>query len=63
LDWSERKSHIAGRLGAMICAHCLDQGWLTRAQASRALTISPSGATAFRDLLGLKAWQRVVGGS
>jgi DNA-binding transcriptional ArsR family regulator len=36
LDWSERKPHIAGRLGAMICTHCLDQGWLTRITGSRA---------------------------
>ncbi|MFN7154751.1 MAG: ArsR/SmtB family transcription factor [Acidovorax sp.] len=63
LDWSERKSHIAGRLGAMLCAHCLDQGWLTRAADSRALAISPSGAAAFRDLLGLQAWQRVTDGA
>ncbi len=26
LDWSERKAHLAGRLGAMICTHCLDRG-------------------------------------
>ena len=62
LDWSERKSHIAGRLGAMLCTHCLDQGWLTRAAGSRALGITPSGAAAFRELLGLQAWRRVAEG-
>ncbi|MDP3230516.1 MAG: helix-turn-helix transcriptional regulator [Acidovorax sp.] len=61
LDWSERKSHIAGTLGVMICTHCLDQGWLTRAAGSRALAISPVGAKNFRELLGLKAWERVLG--
>lgn len=60
LDWSERKMHLAGRLGAMLCAHCLDKGWLTRAAGSRALTIPPEGATAFRDRLGLDAWRRVT---
>lgn len=60
LDWSERKMHLAGRLGAMLCAHCLDKGWLTRAAGSRALTISPEGAKVFRDRLGLDAWRRVT---
>lgn len=60
LDWSERKMHLAGRLGAMLCTHCLDKGWLTRAAGSRALTISPDGARTFRDRLGLDAWRRVT---
>ena len=59
LDWSERKPHVAGRLGALICAHCLDQGWLTRRAGARALAITPGGATKLRDLLGLQAWDRV----
>ncbi|HVR51549.1 MAG TPA: winged helix-turn-helix domain-containing protein [Pseudorhodoferax sp.] len=60
LDWSERQSHVAGRLGAMLCAHCLAQGWLLRKPDSRALTISGAGAARLRDLLGLQAWQRVA---
>lgn len=59
LDWSERKPHLAGRLGALICTHALDQGWLTRKTGSRALTITASGAQAWRELLGLQAWDRV----
>jgi DNA-binding transcriptional ArsR family regulator len=60
LDWSERKMHIAGRLGAMICTHCLEQGWLTRKVGSRAMSISAAGAITFRELLGLDAWHRVA---
>jgi len=60
LDWSERKAHLAGRLGAMICTHCLDQGWLTRKTGSRALAISAVGAVAFRELLGLEVWHQVT---
>ena len=60
LDWSERKMHLAGRLGALLCTHCLEKGWLTRAAGSRALTISPEGAQVFRDRLGLEAWRRVT---
>jgi DNA-binding transcriptional ArsR family regulator len=61
LDWSERKSHIAGRLGVMICAHCLNEGWLTRKAGERTLAITATGASALRDLLGLDAWHRVTG--
>lgn len=59
LDWSERKPHLAGRLGAMICAHALDQGWLARKAGSRALTITAGGAEALRERLGLQAWDQV----
>jgi DNA-binding transcriptional ArsR family regulator len=62
LDWSERKAHLAGRLGAMICTHCLDKGWLTRAEGGRALGISPEGVKNFRERLGLDAWRRVTDG-
>jgi len=61
LDWSERKPHVAGRLGAMLCAHCLDRGWLARRPGSRALAISSAGAVALRALLGLEAWRHVAG--
>ena len=61
LDWSERRHHLAGRLGAMLCAHCLERGWLRRAAGSRALDITPEGAVVLRGWLGLRRWQEVVG--
>lgn len=60
LDWSERRPHMAGRLGAMLCVHCLDRGWLRRAAGSRALEITPQGAVALRDWLGVARWSEVV---
>ena len=61
LDWSERRMHLAGRLGALICAHSLGRGWLLRGQGTRALTITPPGALALRDWLGHERWRDVVG--
>lgn len=61
LDWSERRMHLAGRLGALICHHCLERGWLLRGQGTRALTITPPGALALRDWLGTARWRGVVG--
>ena len=59
LDWSERRPHLAGKLGRWICAQCLERGWLTRKDGSRALTITPLGERQFRGWLGSEAWQAV----
>jgi DNA-binding transcriptional ArsR family regulator len=61
LDWSERRMHVAGRLGAMICSHCLAEGWLLRRADSRALEITPGGAVALRNWLGHARWNAVAG--
>lgn len=62
LDWSERRMHLAGRLGALLCQHCLASGWLLRSAGSRALTITPRGAVALRDALGHARWREVAEG-
>ncbi|HEX2552114.1 MAG TPA: helix-turn-helix transcriptional regulator [Microvirga sp.] len=49
LDWSERRAHLAGRLGRAICTHGLDHGWIRKQAGSRALDITPAGLQAFRD--------------
>jgi len=53
LDWSERRPHLAGALGAALADHCLAQGWVRRLPAGRALAVSPSGRNAFKDLFGV----------
>lgn len=53
LDWSERRPHLAGRLGAALCRHCLERGWLRRVPGSRAVRASPEGARLMRDAFGL----------
>jgi DNA-binding transcriptional ArsR family regulator len=49
LDWSERRPHLAGMLGVMICEHSLQQGWTRRLPATRAVQLTPEGARAFRE--------------
>lgn len=53
LDWSERRSHLAGRLGAALCQHCLDLGWIKRGRDSRAVTFTPKGVEGFRTTFGI----------
>lgn len=47
LDWSQRRSHLAGRLGRMILARLIALNWLGRIEGSRALRVSASGRRAF----------------
>jgi DNA-binding transcriptional ArsR family regulator len=60
LDWSERRHHLAGRLGSLICSHCLSQGWLRRQAKSRALDITPEGVQHLRNWLGTERWSQVA---
>jgi DNA-binding transcriptional ArsR family regulator len=63
LDWGERRMHLAGRVGVLLCAHCVEQGWLLRVAKSRALQLSPAGAKAFRDWLGVQRWTALAADS
>jgi DNA-binding transcriptional ArsR family regulator len=50
LDWTERRPHIAGRLGAAILDGMVQAGWLGRRRDDRALTITPRGRDRFATL-------------
>jgi DNA-binding transcriptional ArsR family regulator len=53
LDWSERRPHIAGRLGAAIMARCFALGWLQRQRDTRAVVITDSGRAGFAERFGV----------
>ena len=44
LDWSERRPHLAGQLGAKLLDRLLTLGWVKRVAGSRALAITKTGA-------------------
>jgi DNA-binding transcriptional ArsR family regulator len=54
LDWSERRSHLAGALGAGLAQTVIANGWLQRRPADRALTVTPAGAAALRRFFGVE---------
>ncbi|HEY1473727.1 MAG TPA: helix-turn-helix transcriptional regulator [Pseudolabrys sp.] len=53
LDWSERRYHIAGHVGAEICRCCLDRGWVARQRGSRAMRLTPAGRRELRETFGI----------
>jgi DNA-binding transcriptional ArsR family regulator len=52
LDWSERRPHLAGAVGAALCAHCLEKKWVRRLADTRAVEITPKGWRVFREEFG-----------
>lgn len=53
LDWTERRDHLAGALGAALFRHGLDAGWLTVQAGSRIVRVTEAGAEALHTLLDL----------
>ena len=53
LDWSERRLHIGGTLGAKLAARCFALNWIRRNSESRAVTVTPAGERGFRETLGI----------
>jgi len=53
LDWSERRPHLAGALGACLLSHALERGWVQRLRDTRALSVSPAGGEALVRLFGV----------
>jgi DNA-binding transcriptional ArsR family regulator len=53
LDWSERRLHVAGLLGAALCARCFALGWVRRRAGGRALDITPPGWAGFAERFGI----------
>ena len=54
LDWSERRYHVKGRVGAAILCRCMELGWFRRMRDSRALKLTPEGREGLADVFGVK---------
>jgi DNA-binding transcriptional ArsR family regulator len=53
LDWSERRPHLAGQLGAKLLEKMLQRKWFRRVQFGRELIVTSMGRKELNDLLGI----------
>jgi hypothetical protein len=53
LDWTERRYHVAGALGAAICEKLLERGWILREKNTRIVHLSLTGRRELRNVLSL----------
>jgi DNA-binding transcriptional ArsR family regulator len=56
LDWSERKDHVGGALGAAVAHRMLEAGWLNRKPGTRIATVTKSGTRALAEHFGIR-WE------
>lgn len=54
LDWSERRAHLGGAMGAALCAHCFKAGWIRRSAGTRAVAVTPKGLREMHDIFGMR---------
>ncbi len=54
LDWSERRYHVAGLVGAEIWRRCLELGWVSRQRGTRAVRLTAAGRRGLREAFGVQ---------
>jgi DNA-binding transcriptional ArsR family regulator len=53
-DWTERRPHVAGALGAALLRHYKEQRWLVPVEESRKLVVTPLGKQMFASVFGVE---------
>jgi DNA-binding transcriptional ArsR family regulator len=53
LDWTERRHHLAGPVGAALLSRFIELGWMRRTGASRQVDVTPDGIKKLREMLGV----------
>jgi DNA-binding transcriptional ArsR family regulator len=54
LDWSVRRNHLAGALGAGLLQHIYGQAWARRRNGTRVVEFTSAGERAFRRTFGIE---------
>jgi DNA-binding transcriptional ArsR family regulator len=53
MDWTERRHHLAGGLGAAVATEFTKRGWVRRQDGSRIVTVTQAGYTGLEEWLGV----------
>ncbi|HXD44156.1 MAG TPA: winged helix-turn-helix domain-containing protein [Pseudolabrys sp.] len=54
IDWSERRPHLAGAVGAALADHLFGLNWIGRVRDKRAVTITPKGRLGLARVFGVE---------
>ena len=54
LDWSERRHHLAGALGASLLTAMIENDWIRRMSNTREVIVTPIGKMRLKELLSLE---------
>jgi DNA-binding transcriptional ArsR family regulator len=55
LDWTQRRPHLNGALGAAVTARLLDLGWVERGPSRRAVRVTEPGRSGLESMFGWSA--------
>jgi DNA-binding transcriptional ArsR family regulator len=62
LDWTERRPHVAGAVGAALTRRYFDLGWMERMMDSHAVIVTAMGRRGFRETFGIDTSEPGDGG-
>ena len=54
IDWTERRPHLAGSLGAALLSHAVAECWVRRHPSERSLQVTSEGKDALKTLFGIQ---------
>jgi DNA-binding transcriptional ArsR family regulator len=59
-DWTERRPHLGGVLGAALWAHGVERGWVVKQQGTRAIIVTDLGKQNLREHFGVQMQEEPV---
>lgn len=55
VDWTVRRPHVGGGLGAALCGALFERGWVARSDRRRGLFVTEAGTRGLRETFGVDA--------
>ena len=60
LDWTERRPHLGGALGAALWRECVERGWIVKQPGTRAVIVTGAGREALQAYLGVEVREEIT---
>jgi DNA-binding transcriptional ArsR family regulator len=59
-DWTERRPHLGGVLGAALWAQFVERGWVVKQQGTRAVIVTDMGKQQLQDQFNIQVQEEIV---